>query len=60
MLNVDQLADEVRNHSRVERCKDRQYMRRGMLAGKTRDQQLQVIVWHIRARCEYSPREWYR
>lgn len=59
-MNIEQLADEVRTQVRHYRKRRHDAERRELLAGKSRDEKLALIIGHIRVRSDRSPREWYR
>lgn len=59
-MNIEQLANEVRTSVRHYRRQRHDAERRAMLAGRSREEQLEIILAHIRYRSLVSPREWYR
>ena len=59
-LNIEQLADEVVTRRKLDLMQERSFHRKSLLAGKSRDEQLALVVYQLRARSEYSPMEWYR
>lgn len=59
-MNLEQLVDEVRDRSSQVRKRRYKWERAGMLAGKSRDEKLAVVLAHIQRRCLRSPLEWYR
>lgn len=60
MFSVERFADEVRSEVRHYRKRHHDAGRKSLLAGKSRAEQLAVVIGHIRVRSLRSPREWYR